>query len=117
MGKGAGALWVLFAAILDPRISDLTLERGLLSYGTLARSDRYTHSTGIFIPDILNCFDLPQVAAGLAGRRVTLVSPVDHMKNPVDLETARRYYSATDTAFQRSGSAGMFKVVRSFSAA
>ena len=31
-GKGAGALWVLYAAALDPRIQDCTCERGLISY-------------------------------------------------------------------------------------
>jgi cephalosporin-C deacetylase-like acetyl esterase len=107
-GKGAGALWVLFAAVLDARISDLTAERGLLSYGTLARADRYTHSTGIFVPGILNHFDLPELAAGLAGRKLTLVGPVDHMKRPIDLEAVRRCYSITDTAFQ---SAGQFRIV------
>jgi cephalosporin-C deacetylase-like acetyl esterase len=111
-GKGAGALWVLFAAVLDPRISDVTAERGLLSYSTLARVDRYTHSTGIFVRDILTRFDLPQVAAGLAGRRLTLVSPVDHLKRPVDIDLARRCYSTTEAAFRRSG-AGQFRILGS----
>jgi cephalosporin-C deacetylase-like acetyl esterase len=109
-GQGAGALWVLFAAVLDSRISDVTAERGLLSYGTLARVDRYTHGTGIFVKDILQSFDLPQVTAALAGRKVTLVSPVDHLKRPVDLETARRCYSPAEAAFQKAG--GHFQIVR-----
>ena len=109
-GKGAGALWVLFAAALDPRISDVTAERGLLSYRTLACADRYTHSTGIFIRDVLLSFDLPQLAAGLANRKVTLVSPVDHMKHPVDLELAWRTYEVTGSAFQRGGR-GQFRIV------
>lgn len=111
-GKGAGALWVLFAAVLDSRISDVTAERGLLSYGTLARVDRYTHSAGIFVRDVLKHFDLPQLVAGLAGRKVTLVTPVDHLKRPVDLERARRCYSITEAAFLRAG-AGGFKIVDS----
>ena len=109
-GKGAGALWVLFAAILDERISDLTLEHGLLSYGTLASADRYTHSTAIFVPDLLRHFDLPQLAAQLAGCNLTIVSPVDHMKRPVDLETAKQCYSITEREFQRVGH-GRFRLV------
>ncbi len=109
-GKGAGALWVLFAAVLDSRISDLTAERGLVSYRALAAVDRYIHSTGIFVPDILKHCDLPQLATALAGRKVTLVSPVDHMKQPVDPETARRCYSITEAAFQRNGR-GAFKIL------
>ncbi|HEX4810403.1 MAG TPA: alpha/beta hydrolase family protein [Bryobacteraceae bacterium] len=110
-GKGAGALWVLCAAVLDERISDLTIEHGLLSYRSLARVDRYTHPTGIFVPGILKHFDLPEVAAGLAGRTLTLVSPVDHMKRPVDFETMRQCYSMTEEAFQRAG-AGRFRMLQ-----
>jgi hypothetical protein len=109
-GKGAGALSVLFAAVLDERISNITLERGLLSYRTLARADRYTHGTGIFVPGILKHFDLPQVAAGLAGRKLIMASPVDHRKRPVDLEEAKRWYSITKVAFQRA-SVGHFSIV------
>jgi hypothetical protein len=106
-------LWVLFAAVLDGRISDLILERGLLSYRTLARADRYTHSSGIFVPDILKHFDLPQVAAGLAGRKLTLVGPVDHMQRSVDLEAVKRCYSLTEMAFERAAGGGQFTVLRS----
>jgi cephalosporin-C deacetylase-like acetyl esterase len=112
-GKGAGALWVLFAAVLDERISDLTLERGLLSYRALTCSDRYTHGTGIFVPDILKHFDLPEVAAGLAGRRLTLAGPVDQLKRSVDLETVKRTYAIAEAAFQRGPSGGRFRIVAS----
>jgi hypothetical protein len=112
-GKGAGALWVLFAAVLDQRISDLTLERGLISYRALTRSDRYSHSTAVFVPEILKHFDLPEVAAGLAGRKVTLAGPVDHLKRSVDLETAKRTYAVADAAFARGTSAGRFVIVES----
>jgi cephalosporin-C deacetylase-like acetyl esterase len=101
-GKGAGALWVMFAAVLDPRMSNIVLERGLLSYKTLAMVDRYTHSTGIFARDLLLHFDVPQVLAGLAGRQVQLIAPVDHMKKPVDLETARRCYTEALDAFRKT---------------
>ena len=102
-GKGAGALWVLFAAALDPRITDIVCERGLVSYRALAQADRYTHSTGIFVRDLLLHFDLPQIVAALAGRRVTLASPVDHVKRPADLAAARQAYEVAFAAFKRAG--------------
>ena len=112
-GKGAGALWVLFAAILDERITDLTMERGLISYRGLTRSDRYTQPTGIFVLDILKHFDLPQLAAGLAGRKLTIAGSVDEMKRPVDAKTVKRTYAITDAAFQPGGSEGRFRLVQS----
>ena len=113
VGKGAGALWVLFAAMLDERISDLTLERGLLSYRSLTQSDRYTQPTGIFVLDILKSFDLPQVAAGLAGRKLTVAGPIDQMKRPVAMETAKQAYAIAETAFQQTARGGRFRIVES----
>ena len=112
LGKGAGALWALFAAVLDNRIRDLTCERGLVSYRSLATVDRYTQPAGIFVRDILRHCDLPEVAAALAGRTVTLASPVDPMKRPVDLAVARDTYAAAAEAFRRAGAAERFRIVK-----
>jgi cephalosporin-C deacetylase-like acetyl esterase len=92
IGQGAGALWALYAAALDPRIPSVIAERGLLSYRLLAQTDRYTHGAGVFIRGVLNHFDLPQVAAAIAPRPLTLVSPVDAMKRPVPVAAAEAAY-------------------------
>jgi pimeloyl-ACP methyl ester carboxylesterase len=92
VGQGAGALWALYAAALDPRIPSVIAERGLVSYRLLAQTDRYTHGAGIFIRGVLNHFDLPQVAAAIAPRPLTLVAPVDAMKRPVPLAAAEAAY-------------------------
>lgn len=110
VGKGAGALWVLYAAALDPRIREATLQRGLLSYRSLAAGDRYLHGAGIFVRDVLLHFDLPQVAAALAGRRLTLAGPVDAMKRHVDLAAARREYDFTFDVYRKAGAAGQFQI-------
>ncbi len=110
-GKGAGALWVLFAAVLDNRIKGVACERGLASYGLLARVDRYTHSSGVFVPDILTKFDIPELAAVLTDRRVELVSPVDHMKRPLDRHEARTIYAPAFEAFRQAGAADNFRIV------
>jgi len=97
LGHGAAALWTMFAAVLDRRIVNLVCERGLLSYGTLAQVDRYTHGAGIFVRDILLHFDLPEIAASLNDRSLTLASPVDHLKRPVPLDAARRAYAVAES--------------------
>jgi hypothetical protein len=86
-----GALWTLFAAALDNRIQTVVCEGGLLSYRALTSVDRYLHGADVFIPDVLNHFDLPQVAAAV-DRRVVIVAPVDAMKNPVEISRARDLY-------------------------
>ena len=112
IGKGQGALWGLFAAALDRRILSLECERGLLSYNELMHTDRYLHGASIMIRDVLLHFDLPDVAALLADRELTLMNPVDHMKHGVDLNYANRVYSTTHAAFRAAGRADRFQVVR-----
>lgn len=110
VGKGAGALWVLYAAALDSRIQDATCERGLLSYRLLAQTDRYLHGAGIFVRDVLQYFDLPQVAAMVANRRLTLSSPVDAMKQTVAVAAAREIYKDAFAAYQNAGADGRFTI-------
>jgi cephalosporin-C deacetylase-like acetyl esterase len=94
IGKGMGSLWVLFAAALDARVTRAVCHGGLLSYRTLARSDRYLHGASVMLPDVLKHFDLPQAASAVAGRRLVMLDPLDAMKSRVNLETARRTYEA-----------------------
>jgi cephalosporin-C deacetylase-like acetyl esterase len=102
IGKGAGALWAIYAAALDGRIRAIVAERGLISYASLTRADRYLHSAGVFVRDVLKSFDLPQVAAAIAGRRLALLSPVDPMKE-VDVVAARQAYEFTRQTYANQG--------------
>ena len=111
-GQGAGALWVLYAAALDPRITEVVAERGLVSYKALAQVDRYTHGAGIFIRDVLNSFDLPHVAAAIAPRPLTLASPVDAMKRTVEVASAREVYAFTQSAYTNAGFGEAFRIER-----
>jgi cephalosporin-C deacetylase-like acetyl esterase len=110
IGKGAGALWVLYAAALDERIRSVVAERGLLSYSTLMKTDRYLHSAGVFIRDVLKNFDLPHVVAAIADRGVTLLAPVDAMKRTADAAVAGEAYAWTAEAYRNAGVGGRFQV-------
>jgi pimeloyl-ACP methyl ester carboxylesterase len=101
VGRGMGALWALFAAALDSRAHAVVCEGGLLSYRTLAASDRYLHGANVFIPEVLKHFDLPEVALA-AHCPVTIVAPVDAMKNPVEADRVRRTYPPPIRVAQRA---------------
>ena len=111
IGKDGGALWALFAAALDPRIAAVVAQGGLLSYGSLAASDRYLHGAHVFVRDVLKSFDLPQVAAAVAGRRLILLSPVDPMQKPVTQAVAERVYDWARQAFANAGAAEQFQIL------
>jgi cephalosporin-C deacetylase-like acetyl esterase len=110
IGKGAGALWVLYAAALDTRIQDTICEHGLISYASLARTDRYLHNASVFVRDVLKYFDLPQLAAMIADRRLTLSSPVDAMKLRVHAGAVRNVYKETSAAYRAAGADSRFAI-------
>lgn len=107
IGRNAGALWAMYAAALDSRIRAIVAERGLISYASLTATDRYLHSAGIFIRDVLKHFDLPHVAAAIADRRLALLSPVGPMKK-VDLPGASQAYEFTRQTYARVGDGRQF---------
>jgi hypothetical protein len=112
IGKGACAVWSLYAAALDSRVQALVAERGLISYASLTTVDRYRHGAEIFVRDVLKFFDLPQVAAAMAGRRLALLSPVDPMKE-VSVPAARRAYEFARQTYAQAGAADLFRIRRS----
>jgi cephalosporin-C deacetylase-like acetyl esterase len=109
IGKDMAALCVLHAAALDSRISAAVCERGLVSYRSLLSTDRYLHGADIFILDVLNHFDLPQVAAAIAGRRLVVLSPVDAMKQPVSSAAAEESYRWTKAVYSNIGAPDQFQ--------
>ncbi len=112
IGVGRGAQWALFAAALDSRVHAVVCDGGLLSYHSLTSSDLYLHSADIFVKDVLLHFDLPQVAAAVAGRRLILVSPVDAMKNPVELPVVRETYRWAAEVYAQAGASDRFRTLR-----
>src|SRR5574340_1393793 len=74
----SGSLTVpaLFAAALDAKIDRLYLAGGLLSFEDLVQTEEYVQSFAGFVPRLLLHTDLPEVAASLAPRTVTLAGCV-----------------------------------------
>jgi cephalosporin-C deacetylase-like acetyl esterase len=93
IGKGRGALWLLYAAALDPRIRSAVCDGGLISYSHLASVNRYVQDADVFVLDVLKSFDLPDVAAAVAPRRLTLLSPVDYTGMPAPASMVRGTYA------------------------
>jgi cephalosporin-C deacetylase-like acetyl esterase len=110
IGKGNGGLWCLFAAALDPRVRSLICVRSLLSYRSLAQTDRYLYGADVFVQDILQHLDLPQVAAAIAPRPLTLIEPVDAMKKTADSAQAEEAYGWARAAYEIAASGKDFRI-------
>lgn len=82
----------LFAAALDPAIAELYLAAALLSYRSVVETQNYTAPLSNFVFGILSSTDLPEVAASLAPRRVTLAGAADAAGGVLPVERVRAVY-------------------------
>ncbi|MEP7365225.1 MAG: acetylxylan esterase [Acidobacteriota bacterium] len=91
-GYSAGATAMLHAAVLDERIRQVALDHMLISYHAVVESPV---NQGIFeevVPGVLKSYDLPELAAKLAPRRVWVGDAEGPMHTLVPLETVRAQY-------------------------
>ena len=109
-GSGMGALWALYAAAVEPRVEAAAIEEGLTSYRALTSHGRFMHSISQFIPGVLRRFDLPQVAGAIAPRMLTILHPVDHMRNEVERAAADAVYEWTRQAYANQGAPRQFRI-------
>lgn len=111
IGSGMGALWGLYAAVLDARIQCIIADGGLLSYKLLVQSDRYKVGADIMILDVLHHFDIPDAVAAIADRSVVMISPVGPMTSAVPISDARRVYQFAQSTYANSGAEKRFQIV------
>jgi hypothetical protein len=74
----------LCAAFLMPKIARLYLTEHLVSWRSLVDVEIYHHPFANFIPNVLRSTDLPEIAAALAPRKITIAG-----------EEARQAYSGS----------------------
>jgi cephalosporin-C deacetylase-like acetyl esterase len=96
--RGLAGIWALCAAALDPTISATTCHSPLLSYAILTRADRHYVPASYLVRGLLQQADLPEIAALIAPRLLTLTAPVDGMLQPVSLNEAIAEYRPTRDA-------------------
>lgn len=105
VASGAAAPAALHAAALDPRIPEIVLEGGLVSWASVLKTPVTQNQLGNVVPGVLASYDLPDLAAAIAPRKLTLKSPVDAAGRPVsqaDLESA---FAAAREAYRAAGAA------------
>lgn len=95
--RGKLTVPALFAAALDADvkkdISELYLAGGLISFRSIVDTENYDHSFANFVPNLLRHTDLPDVAASIAPRRVTLAGTVDASGSAMESAAVRGIYS------------------------
>ncbi|MFO0881376.1 MAG: acetylxylan esterase [Gemmataceae bacterium] len=110
VGIGKGATVVLHAAVLSPRIKAVQLERSLVSWSNVVETPLAVDQLTQVVPGALASYDLPDLAALLAPRPLTVVAPVDATGKALSSEQVSAAYAKVSADY---GSAkGKFRVVR-----
>jgi dienelactone hydrolase len=89
--RGQLTIPALCAASLAPEIAGLYLEDHLISWRSLAETEIYHHPFANFVPNVLKSTDLPEIAAAMAPRKITIAHILDGAGQPVAAPEARRY--------------------------
>jgi cephalosporin-C deacetylase-like acetyl esterase len=99
LGKGHGALLALFLSVAEPRVEKIALERMVLSYMEIARARYHEDLTAAIVPGVLRDFDLPDLAAALAPRRLWIVDPHSPTQSLLSTDRTRSEYAAVLRAY------------------
>jgi cephalosporin-C deacetylase-like acetyl esterase len=84
VGKGFGAIPATFAAVLSPRVTQVTLKHALTSYGDVAESEDYRWPLSALLPGVLRRFDLPDCYRALESKRLRQIEPCGAAGVPFD---------------------------------
>jgi cephalosporin-C deacetylase-like acetyl esterase len=109
-GHGMGGLLVLYGAALDERIQAAAVTGSLVSYASILESELYTHRFSAFVPGVLRDFDLPEVAALVAPRRLVVLNAVDQLHRGLDPAAAEAAYRPASRAYSLLGASDRLQV-------
>jgi len=105
VGEGMTGLIALHVAALDPRVEEVTMEGSIVSWEDVVRTPDSVGQIQNVVPGVLTRYDLPELIASLAPRKVNIVNPVDARLQPLSqkavddlLAVARQAYAAQNAA-------------------
>ncbi|NQT85714.1 acetylxylan esterase [bacterium] len=75
VAKGWGAVPATFAALLSDSVVQVTLKNAPKSYQDIAETEGYRWPLAVFLPSVLDSFDLPDCYAVLQGKRLDMIEP------------------------------------------
>ena len=101
--SGAAVPVALHAAALDPRIPEVTLEKGILSWSAVVKARVTQNQMTNVVPGALQAYDLPELAAAIAPRKLTIKSPVDGAGNRVPQGELDKVYGYVRRVYKEAG--------------
>ncbi len=103
VGDTAAAPAALHAAALDPKVAQLTLEGMVVSWSSVARTPITKGQLGNVVAGALEAYDLPDLAAAMVPRPLTIRNAVDPMGKPVTQAELEEAYAVARAAYKGAG--------------
>ena len=102
-GKRGGAVATLYAAVLDGRIRRVVLEGMLSSYDSVVQNKIHRQVLESVAPGALKFYDLPDLVASLAPRKISIVSGTDPLGHDLPADAVRKEYGRAVEAYRKMG--------------
>jgi pimeloyl-ACP methyl ester carboxylesterase len=105
-GFGTGGPIALHAAALDQKVASLTLDSALVSWAAVAETPVSRDQLSNVVPGALAVYDLPELAAAVAPRPLTIRAAVDGTGAPVDQAELEKAYAPCKTSYRDQNAEG-----------
>ena len=107
VGRGSAGMLALYAAALDDRIAACVAWQSPVSYLDLI-TENPSFPASIYLFDVLNYFDIPQIMAMIAPRPLLIAEPVDGCRNPLLEGSLEGLFRFPRLAYSLSGAENQF---------
>jgi dienelactone hydrolase len=110
VGIGEAAPAALHAAVLEPGVAAVRIEGGLLSWASVVANPATKAPLSNVVPGALAVYDLPDLAAAIAPRPLTIRNPVDGAGKPVSQAELEAAYAGARAAYKAAGAEHSLKL-------
>jgi dienelactone hydrolase len=111
VGVGSAAPVVLHAAMMNDRVKAVTIDGGLVSWENVLRTPISHNQLVNVVPGALAVYDLPDLAAAIAPRPLTIRNPVDAAGKPLSKEAAEEAYKGVRAAYKAANAENKFTLI------
>jgi len=91
-GEGEASIIALITAALDDRVKSVRLYK---LPATLESKEGFNLPPSVFAPNILKYADIPELAAMIAPRHLTIIKPMDPLLRPLSYESTLKLFAFT----------------------
>lgn len=103
VGNGSLGPSIMHAAALDSQLSGVVLVNTPLSYRAVVMNGLYKMNVAEMVSGALTTYDLPDLLACAATRRMALVGPVDHLRMPAGSSLIEQELAFTRMTLAKAG--------------